>query len=391
MIMKTQLRRASSATSIGTAEAMIKSRPRQKRALCLQSMTALALLLSRWDGVAAAVYVFGSVQPCAFVLPERTQRSILSPTLAAHADITEEPASKQKQLHPSQPQPDVQRIRKPPLFPGASPIDTSVDIWTCINQTSQSSPTNALLGKPSQCKCRHGFAQAFSLDPMPPTQKINRSKKDRLNSGLLKLTCPLLVSSVDLLEDDGFMKDVNSKLAEHEGEDNEWMTCMNDAHKVHAETRKELIFGRGSEKIDDSSSSIQKLQSKLGERGAEAFLGAGVAGASPSATPVDVKCLHAWLADYLFRKVDNSGISGNVDGGADDLTADHAIGDAIIKALEKRGIDISGTDTCHEVCSGCSSSSKSSSDASILAVQVPIPRNKQRRKRRQLEKLDTID
>jgi len=199
------------------------------------------------------------------------------------------------------------------------------------------------------------------------------------------------VSSVDLLEDDGFMKDVNSKLAEHEGEDNEWMTCMNDAHKVHAETRKELIFGRGSEKIDDSSSSIQKLQSKLGERGAEAFLGAGVAGASPSATPVDVKCLHAWLADYLFRKVDNSGISGNVDGGADDLTADHAIGDAIIKALEKRGIDISGTDTCHEVCSGCSSSSKSSSDASILAVQVPIPRNKQRRKRRQLEKLDTID
>lgn len=70
--------------------------------------------------------------------------------------------------------------------------------------------------------------------------------------------------------------------------------------------------------------------------------------------------------------------------GTDGLTTEHPIGDAIVNALKERGVDISGTDTCHEVCGGCSSSSKGNSDASI-SVQVPIPRNKQRRKRRQLD------
>ena len=156
------------------------------------------------------------------------------------------------------------------------------------------------------------------------------------------------------------------------------------------EAKTGTVFGEetsGTDKMDESSIMRQEiLQTKLGERGAKSFLDAGVAAASPFATTVDVKCLHAWLADYLFRKMEISESHGDTDG----LATEHPIGDAIVKALKERGIDISGTDTCHQVCSGCSSSSKDNSDASI-SVHVPVPRNKQRRKRRQLEKRDIND
>lgn len=228
------------------------------------------------------------------------------------------------------------------------------------------------------------------MDPMPPTQKIGKNRKDRLNSGLLKLTCPLLVNSVDLLEDDKFMKEINAKLAvDNEEEDNEWLNCMDDAHKAHATARKELIFGeearRDNEITDESISnaSVEALKSTLGDRGAQHFFDAGVAGANPLAKNADVKCLHAWLADYLFRKASTAESQGDTDG----LATEHPIGDAIVEALKERGIDISGTDTCHEVCSGCSRSSSASSDSingERISVHVPIPTNRQRKKRRQL-------
>lgn len=291
---------------------------RQPKRLVWLRLAALALShYSRGYGLfVAAMHVLGSLQlqPCAPLsvsAPERRLMqngfhrcrsqhiSSLSPssTTLFNAQLEDgEPVVSIQNHHPSQPRPDVQRSRKPPLFPGSKPIDTSVDIATCINQTGQSSPTNALLGKPSRCQCRHGYTQAFSLDPMPPTQKINRSKLDRLNSGLMKLTCPLLVSSIDLLEDDGFMKVINSKFLlleekkkEAEVEKNEWLTCMDDAHKIHAETRNELISRFGAtDRMDAGYGSIEIIESKLGEIGAKSFMDAGVAGASPIASTADV-------------------------------------------------------------------------------------------------------
>ena len=101
----------------------------------------------------------------------------------------------------------------------------------------------------------------------------------------------------------------------------------------------------------------------LGSKGAKAFLNSGVAGTTPSAKTIDIKCCHAWLADYLMRS---------------DAAGEHPIGKYIENALVDKGVDISGTESCHEVCSGCSSSD----------VQVPIPRNRQRRKRRQIQMND---
>jgi len=246
--------------------------------------------------------------------------------------------------------------RKQPKFPGAIAINTAKDISTCINQTGQTAPANALLGKPSKSKCKHGYTQVFSLDPMPS----NKYGMDRLNSGLLKLTCPLLVNAIDVMEDDKFMNEINDKLIA-DSEENKLVECMNDAHKTHAETRKELIFGDDNSGIEESDN-YKLLESKLGERGAKYFIEAGVAGANPLSKK-DVKCLHAWLGDYLMRS---------------DTIAEHPIGDMIANELEKRGIDISGTDNCHAICSGCCTDTTTS-------VQVPIPRNRQRKKRRQIQ------
>lgn len=247
--------------------------------------------------------------------------------------------------------------RKQPIFPGAIAIDTK-DISTCINQTEQTAPANALLGKPSKSKCKHGYTQVYSLDPMPS----NKYGMDRLNSGLIKLTCPLLVNAIDVMEDDKFMNEINDKLIAG-NEENKLIKCMNDAHKVHAETRKELIFGDDNSDSIEESDNYKLLISKLGERGAKYFIEAGVAGANPLSKKVDVKCLHAWLGDYLMRS---------------DTIAEHPIGDMIVNELEKRGVDISGTEDCHAICSGCSA------DTSI-SVQIPIPRNRQRKKRRQIQ------
>ena len=231
--------------------------------------------------------------------------------------------------------------------------------------------------------------------------------------------------NVDLLEDEGFMKEINEKLisgkhsmsgndaivdvgvdCSHSEQDGDigkaWVKCMDDAHSVHANTRQRLILGQEisspanylqaftndeSNNTDNGNESpIQILTSKLGERGAASFLEAGVAGASPLAKTPDVKCLHAWLADYLFRK--------NTRNDADSADVDHPIGEAIVEALALRGVDISGTDSCHRVCGGgsgaCDGSSSGSNDISddvSISVSVPIARNKQRkRKYKELER-----
>jgi len=185
----------------------------------------------------------------------------------------------------------------------------------------------------------------------------------------------MLVNSIDVLEDDGFMKEVNSKLVDNEN--GMWMECFDGAHEAHAAARAKLIFDMKESNKKEVDDKMNVLRSKLGERGASSFLDAGVAGANPLASTVDVKCLHAWFADYLFR-------ASTVETAR---AKDHPIGEAIAKALKGRGIDITGTETCHEVCSGCSRVSSPCGENNNMSVHVPYPTNKKRKKRpvRQLE------
>jgi len=222
------------------------------------------------------------------------------------------------------------------LFPNSKPVDQS-DLDCLVRQTGQPNPASAAIGIPSTCLCRHGFPQAFAMDPLPKAT-------GRMNSGLLKLTCPLLVRAIDTLEDEGFMEDLNKKLADS----NRLQDCAIAAHNSHSSVRQELL----------DRTDVDAIRNRLGDRGTDAFLKSGVAGASAGAI-ADAKCLHAWLADYMFR--------GAISDEGDDR---HEMGEAILNMLNDRGVDISGIETCSDSC-----------DPSSRTVPTPpVPRNKQRLK-----------
>jgi hypothetical protein len=239
-------------------------------------------------------------------------------------------------------------------FPGSRDvIATDVEVMKC--QIGQFSPGEAAIGVPSACRCQHGFPQVFAMDPLPNDK--------RLNSGLLKLTCPLLVRAIDDLEDDGFISKFNNIVAEGStaGKDSVLQGAIRDAHGVHAFVRNQLIGSEDERNL---------IRTKLGDQSFVAFMSAGVAGASSDAVG-DVKCLHAWLGDYLFRGPDKS-----------------PVGAMVAKVLFERGVDDSGTPDCRQHCD----------PSSVLRPKPPTPRNRQRkraskelaRRRRSKESSDTV-
>ncbi|CAB9510396.1 Protein of unknown function (DUF501) [Seminavis robusta] len=224
---------------------------------------------------------------------------------------------------------------RPTQFPNSIPV-SDADIATLIRQTGQVNPSKAAIGIPSCTNCRHGFPQAFAMDPLP-----SNTKKGRINSGLLKLTCPLLVQAVDALEDEGTIPLWNDRYVK---QDQVLQEDIQQTHALHAQVRQKLLQ-QPKQQPDDNSDIIRQ---KLGERGAEAFLRAGVAGSSPEST--DLKCLHAWLADALFR-------------------TNNKVGNLIQRELQARGVSMTGTDDCRAYC-----------DPSNISTTFspPKPRNKQR-------------
>jgi hypothetical protein len=234
-------------------------------------------------------------------------------------------------------------------FPGSQPA-TEHDRAVLRRQTGQTAPAEAAAGVPAACRCCHGFPQAFAMDPMP---SASGGMKRRINSGLVKLSCPHLVSAVDELEDGGGIGAMNDAVKGSAA----LQRSVVLAHEVHARVRRDMLDRDGADHQKDVPMDI--LRQKLGERGAEAFLSSGVAGASAGSTE-DVKCLHAWLGDYLFRGAENG----------DDADTSKAMGHAVVQALKERGVSISGTESCKSLCDP-------SSDAAPLP---PRPRNKQRLK-----------
>eukprot|EP00568_Trieres_chinensis_P005004 CAMPEP_0183295884 /NCGR_PEP_ID=MMETSP0160_2-20130417/3669_1 /TAXON_ID=2839 ORGANISM="Odontella Sinensis, Strain Grunow 1884" /NCGR_SAMPLE_ID=MMETSP0160_2 /ASSEMBLY_ACC=CAM_ASM_000250 /LENGTH=311 /DNA_ID=CAMNT_0025457423 /DNA_START=30 /DNA_END=962 /DNA_ORIENTATION=+ len=249
--------------------------------------------------------------------------------------------------------PDLSLSSSPPthrstIFPGSAPVDTK-DLATLVLQTGQRGPASAAIGRPACCTCRHGFAQAYAMDPLP-------ASTGRANSGLLKLTCPHLVRAVDALEDEGGIDALNERVnisplpGEEKGlnGDGKWLReAVSEAHQVHARVRREML---------SSDEDVAFLQNKLGEEGSLFFLDSGVAGATgsqpPSNSAIDVKCLHAWLADMLFRKAGAS-----------------AVGEEVAWELQQRGVDLTGTPTCRSACDP---------DWDGDRPNPPAPRNRQR-------------
>mmetsp|Transcript_42428 Transcript_42428/g.65215 ORF Transcript_42428/g.65215 Transcript_42428/m.65215 type:complete len:299 (+) Transcript_42428:64-960(+) len=230
-----------------------------------------------------------------------------------------------------------QQSQRATTFPNSLPVRSS-DVETLIRQTGQVNPSLAAIGIPSTCSCQHGFPQAFSMDPL---------HAGRINSGTLKLTCPHLVRAVDALEDQGMILAVNQRIfaeSEYFAQDGEspLRSSMIDAHERHARARRKML----------SQEELDIIRSKLGDKGMQSFLEAGVAGASIGSH--DSKCLHAWLADALFY-------------------GSTPLGAIIQQELEKQNVDLSGTPSCRANCDPACSTSM---------ANPPKPRNKQRLKTR---------
>ena len=261
----------------------------------------------------------------------------------------------------------------PTRFPQSQQATPS-DIATVMRQTGQVQPSRATIGVPTHCRCQHGFPQAVALDPF---------SAGRINSGLLKLTCPLLVRAVDALEDTGIMEVWNQqRLPTSRGQDKSTQPIideMTQRHAVHARVRQAML----------SETDVSQIRAKLGDRGTRAFLEAGVAGASPGSH--DVKCLHAWLADALFcgEDSDNNKTTTTTTLMGDriahellSLTSSSSRSSSSIQDL------LSGTPDCHRYCNPV---------APLHWADPPKPRNKQRlrtsketqrRRRRQKEQDD---
>jgi len=231
---------------------------------------------------------------------------------------------------------------------------TPTDLKIMLRQTGQAAPTESAIGVPSSYNCRHGCPQAFAMDPMPATT-------GRVNSGLIKLTCPLLVNAIDALEDEGMISALSKKM----GEDQDWQRSARDIHVEHAQIRKQMITGDGrAGDGDGDSQQMDVLKERLGEKGTNSFLDSGVAGSTLDS--LDVKCIHAWMGDYLFRFNDgNEPLSAS-------SSSPTPLGKAICEGLAEKGVDLRGTVNCSVYCDPNSS----------LPSAPPNPRNKQRLKSR---------
>lgn len=227
------------------------------------------------------------------------------------------------------------------MFPNSRPVSQN-DLRVLQRQTGQRNPANAAIGVPTCCSCRHGHPQAFALDPVPRSS-------GRMNSGLLKLTCPHLVNAVDMLEDAGMIQSFN----DHFQGNQTWLRAAAEANNVHAIVRRQQL----------APEDWDAIRSKLGPKGVAAFEESGVAGSSPTSS--DLKCLHAHLADRLFRG------------------AEAVVGEAVIDSLSLHyGVDISGTPDCANLCD----------TNSEMLKPPPVPRNKQRRqqKRRRRKQVSEV-
>ena len=178
-------------------------------------------------------------------------------------------------------------------------------------------------------RCRHGHPQAVAYDlhrhrdprRHEPADAADGDALPPLNSGMFRLTCPLLVRAIDEWERSSGVADLNAQVRA-----SEVLTAeLTEAHRGHAAARQALF----RDQIDALLARVPA--GSAAAKHMELILRSGVAGQTPS--KVDVKCLHAQLADHLCRP------GGN------------AIGERILRGLRARGVE---TDGCADCCNQCS-------------------------------------
>jgi hypothetical protein len=146
-----------------------------------------------------------------------------------------------------------------------------------IEQRQTGRPAHGIFGV-ENTRCKYGFPQAYAQYP------VTRS----ISSGMIRLSCPHLVKAVDELEAEGGLDYFDAKLLE-EPADGVLRTSFNETNQAWISIRKDTV----------SESDRKYVDTYLGTEGAENFMESGIIGCTIG--KIQVKCLHAHIADDLMR------------------------------------------------------------------------------------------
>ena len=133
-------------------------------------------------------------------------------------------------------------------------------------------------------RCKYGFPQAFVQYP------VGKS----ISSGMIRLSCPHLVKAVDVVEAEGGLDSFDSKLA-NEAEDGLLRSSFNSTNLTWISIRKDAV----------SMKDRDYVQKKLGIEGSKFLMESGIIGCTIG--KIQVKCLHAHIADHLMRGTNEIG------------------------------------------------------------------------------------
>lgn len=151
----------------------------------------------------------------------------------------------------------------------------------------------------SQQRCKHGFPRAFVRYPVGDK---------KVQSGMLRLSCPHLVKAIDSLEKNGGVNEMNELLQKG---------------AIGSQLQRNLldvnVAWKNIRNVSVSPSDEVAILDYLGQDGANHFLQSGIIGISLNKTD-DVKCLHAHVADEILRGCNE-------------------IGKATLQQLERAGVD----------------------------------------------------
>lgn len=146
-----------------------------------------------------------------------------------------------------------------------------------IEQRQTGRPSHGMFGV-ENARCKYGFPQAYAQYPVTRT----------ISSGMIRLSCPHLVQAVDELEAEGGLDYFDAKLQE-EPADGVLRTSLNDTNHAWIAIRKDTV----------SIADRMFADAYLGIEGAESFMASGIIGCTIG--KIQVKCLHAHIADNLMR------------------------------------------------------------------------------------------
>lgn len=192
-----------------------------------------------------------------------------------------------------------------PLIDKYFPLGEKISDKTqlCIESRQQQRRTHGVMCIDRE-RCRHGFPRAFVRFPVT----------GGVQSGMIRLSCPHLVKSIDSFEiEGGGIAKFNNILSQSSGDEAPALReNFLDINKTWRSLRAEAT----------SDSDRAFIEKQLGPEGATHFMESGIIGITTDKVD-DVKCLHAHVADEILR-------------------GKNSIGKSTLTQLESLGINIKG-------------------------------------------------